>query len=97
MANVKIKLRKEPVSVDWGEQHGDYAALLKKHERHKRYKHALQWFLYTLVITVILLLFVLLALWLIRSGEASAHYTAYVHTGKNCEMILRISEAVHRI
>lgn len=66
MGKVKVRIRKEPVSADSLERHKNYSVLLKQHERKKRYKRTLQWFFYSLIVTIILLLLVSLAVWMIH-------------------------------
>lgn len=56
MGKVNIKLRRKILTPDSLEQYRDYPALLKKYERTRRYKQAIKIFIYSLIVTAIVLL-----------------------------------------
>lgn len=69
MGKVEIKIRKKILTPDNLHQYRDYPALLKKYERHKRFKRALRIFLYSLALTAFVLALVLVPVWKIMLDE----------------------------
>lgn len=63
MGKVEIKIRKKILTPDNLLQYRNYPALLKKYERTKRFRRALRIFLYSLALTVFVLVLVFLSMW----------------------------------
>lgn len=63
MGKVEIKIRKKILTPDNLTQYRNYPALLKKYERHKRFKRALRIFLYSLALTGFVLALVFISFW----------------------------------
>jgi cell division protein FtsL len=63
MGKVEIKIRKKILTPDNLQQYRNYPALLKKHERNKRFKRALKIFLYSLALTMFVLVLIFISMW----------------------------------
>jgi lipopolysaccharide/colanic/teichoic acid biosynthesis glycosyltransferase len=63
MGKVEIKIRKKILTPDNVQQYRDYPALLKKYERNKRFKRALKIFLYSLALTMFVLVLIFISMW----------------------------------
>lgn len=63
MGKVEIKIRKKILTPDNLQQYRNYPALLKKHERNKRFNRALRIFLYSIALTVFVLGLVFISTW----------------------------------
>lgn len=66
MGKVNIKLRRKILTPDSLEQYRNYPALLKKYERTRRFKQALKIFIYSLLVTAIILLLVFISVSMIK-------------------------------
>ncbi|CAN5343335.1 hypothetical protein BH09BAC3_BH09BAC3_07950 [soil metagenome] len=67
---VKIKIRRELLSPESIYKHQNYSTVLKRHERHKRFRRALKLFIYSLFAAVLVLLLVFGALFLYKQIQA---------------------------
>lgn len=63
MGKVEIKIRKKILTPDNLQQYRNYPALLKKYERNKRFKRALRIFLYSIALTIFVLVLIFLGMW----------------------------------
>jgi hypothetical protein len=57
MGRNEVKLRRQIINPDDIHRHRNYSALMKQFERTRRFKRALRLFVYSLLITVVVLLF----------------------------------------
>jgi len=62
-SGVKIKIRRELLSPESIYKHQNYSNVLKRHERKKRFQRALKLFIYSLLITVVVLFLVVGSYW----------------------------------
>ncbi len=62
-SGVKIKIRRELLSPESIYKHQNYSNVLKRHERKKRFQRALKLFIYSVLITVIVLFLTIGAYW----------------------------------
>lgn len=72
MSRNEIKLRRKKVSAGDIQRYRNYSLLLKQLERTKRFKRALRFFLYSLIITAfILMLIALVGYFILRTGKTN--------------------------
>jgi hypothetical protein len=66
---VKIKIRRELLSPESIYKHQNYSTVLKRHERHKRFRSALKFFVYSVFAAVLVILLVFGALFINKLGR----------------------------
>jgi len=64
MGRNEIKLRRQ-LATDDIQRYRNYSELLEKHERIRRHRRTLKFFLYTLVVTVVIVLFLIVVSYLV--------------------------------
>lgn len=80
MGKVEIKIRKKILTPDNLTQYRNYPALLKKYERHKRFKRAVRIFLYSLALTAFVLSLIFVSVWKIMLDQN--HKAAGIQQGQ---------------
>ena len=81
---VKIKIRRELLSPESIYKHQNYSTVLKRHERHKRFRRALKFFIYSVFAAVLVILLVFGALFIYKQiQQKNAKVTSSESTGSD--------------